>query len=1547
MSRLKTIYKYLPIIVVAILIIASAITSVIVVSAAGGSFHETDVNWEGYNNSLSASKNDTYPYNSSTATISSMSLDVLYGTKRDFVFYHGEFPYNCIYDSDGNYKEGWDGMYAEDGTTASGNNPNFGASSTVTSSDYWGNGITDSNFTNQPTAEQINAGNMVSVRLWASSKTQTGFGMWFGSILYIILNGAAWLATTLISLIVRAKNLNMDMIMNILNLDSLNDALTKNFIYNSETVSLSAFTGFCIIALILSIVAFVIRWVKGADKTRGIWEIIGTAGLGLLVIGMCLTGRISSLGSSISTMANTVMYTAAQSLSSSGQGNAFLIDIKDKGNETEIAQMCEMSLVNKAYIDLQLSAQFNVSKADDLNFSKFGDPNGTEAKKYLSGVSNADMKKDFNNNLGYYYWFANSSAVDKTANNKTYPSTDTLSVTNKLSSMVTYLQHQYNANSANPETAALIKNVTESIANPAGGPKFLALLVFAIALVLMGIVLLKYALNVVIGKLELFVSLLGMIIAGPLILTSNKKLVGTGKMILGMLTISFIEITIYSVIFDIIIYTVSAMFSPEIPNLLATVAILLLLLKFNPIIAEKIKQLLDQTERKISPALADGKRAIKNYAKNKAKEGIAAYDNKRKVVGYDENGNAITESRKGDALSKLMHHSANALLTDGHDHQGAFKIGHELNKERKTSKLNTAEAKRKAAQNAIDNELDLVNEDADLTSREVNAHITDIKNSAGEWDEKGHLVNINEDGLSEQEIEAKHTLETLETDLEDLKNMDRYKKLVAEQEFILKRNAERVENGEEPLEMDEQRKAELASLKMKIAAKKKQIDDEKRKIEESIKERAAKLAFNKAGIEYKGINAGTIEEQLKNASREKALADHKAELERVLQDGINTMAAEVNDLSTTKLDRKIGGKGVGQHLNTEAATAQAAAMLQLTQLQNGFDVLETNKAKKEVLDIINKVATRYDGTVKKTDDQNLQAAKDAYKHTTIGSEEHKQAKETYKIAKTDYKHHTKDAKSDSKEAYKQAKDDQNVAAVVKITASEYIASAVMHKAEELHTTSESKAAEVIARRTEKIRDNTVDNSTNAETTNNTFNMPDTTSDIVEDNKSSTDNANETTANRTRPNPYSTPANSMPFATRKSTDNMENIIDSIVPPTTSTTTENNTTPKSDKTYTTKPVSEPIKKTSQTDDKNTDEQPVQTTAEETTKPDINKIINDRASDAPNNATQNSTKSNTQATKSTTQTAKSTDSTMTQTNKSNEMSQTNDVESTAKNTVENIVDNNIKQSTAQPTSQPTYSRPVEPSKSTQPNNQTTVKPQPMTQTAAQPQSNTPVPNNNPVQNNNLASATSNNTQSRPVSNNTQNQNQPAPKSNSAPVKNNNQNVATSNNAATTQNKSTNVNNSTNITKPSTPQQTTVNAAKTENKPSSKSTIDRSTTTKSQTANMTQPNNTVNNDRPIANDTTSKVSPIEERQVRQKQQSQNIEQQAHNFEQQSVDMDISSIINGRTSQTESTPTDIPTHTAKDDHKSYEQDEAEKTRRQSDIDFWSNKRLNRPDSKN
>lgn len=1039
--------KYLPIIALAIMILFATFMSVKFVYATGGSFNtKVDELWDNYSNSLEGSETETFPYDTDKVSITSVSLDVLYGTTRNLVFYHGEVPYDTTYDDEDEYLDGWEGYYAEDGTSASGSNPSYGASTTPSATDFWGSGISSDSFVNVPTAEQINGSSIVSLRLLAYANTKTGFSMWFGVVLYSVVKFFAWLAVLIIGLIVRAKNLNMDIIMEVLHLDKLSKMMTNNFIWDNsdpDKAHLSAFTLFCILALILSLVIFTYKWVKGADKTKGLWEILGTAGIGLLVIGMCLSGNFKNLGNTIGDLASAFMYTVSQSIDASG-GSAFSNDLKDTTTDgtykTEITQISEMSLVNKTFIDLQICSQFNVADIKELNFKEFGDSSGSTAKSYLSGVTYADMAKDFNNNLGYYYWFANSSAQQKTSLNKEFPKTDTLSVTNKLSSMITYLQVTYNATGKDN-----IVRIVRSLANPNGYGKFLAMLVFAVALVLMALVLLKYALAVVIAKLELFVSLLGMTIAGPLMLTSNKKLVDLGKSILGMMAIAVLEMTVYSVIFDIIIYAVSTMFSPKIPALLATVAMLILLWKLNPIIASNIKRILERTESRISPTLVNNRRALKNYMKAKANEGINRYDNSDHIVGYDATGNAIVEKRKGDALSHLMHHGANALLTEGNDHQGTRKINEDLSKATARTHSNSLRQRRMAAQQAVEDTFGAIDLSASETANKIRAGYNQSLDEAGEWDSRHeHMIGgINEAALNEDEKIMKHNMDTLDQEMTDIQNSERYRKLTAEKQHIEARNAERLANGEAALEMDEKHKAALDDMTSKIQAKKKELEDTQHQLEDSIKTRTAETSFKRNGLDYRDAEGANFDEKVNSAAHRQSLEEHKDELEHVLKTSIDTMTEEVNK-NNERIQKKIGESKDRSKVNTEAATAQAAAMLQLKQLQSGEDVSRTSDAKQEVKEIVDQLSKYRDQASDTVND--VKAKRDQVANTRIFSSEHREAKAEYKDALRHFDENYDTEMAATNEMYTTARKEMGGGLVIdKVTNSEILQSAINNR----------------------------------------------------------------------------------------------------------------------------------------------------------------------------------------------------------------------------------------------------------------------------------------------------------------------------------------------------------------------------------------------------------------------------------------------------------------------------------------------------------------------
>ena len=317
--------------------------------------------FENLNDTVAASKQDTYPYSRLTAVksgdvvieealssdkISSVGMDVLYGTTHGLVMYYGEVPYKETWNKDKRVS-GWEGYAYQKDTTLS-------------NTDYWGNTGISKDEVSVEDLENVNSTDkIVSLRLYALSKSPVAFQFWFRNIGYIIQSFFANLGTKIVSLLVAAKNIDMSDIVNALGLSELSKVVNKAFIWNSDGTGgghLSIFTVFCLLMFIVSIVGYGISYARGTKKTKDIKDILLPAFAGIIIIGMCLTGRIETLGSSLSNAVSKVVYSIAGIATDSNGGAIFITSVDDPKYENKVVQIQEMSLINKCLIDMQIDA---------------------------------------------------------------------------------------------------------------------------------------------------------------------------------------------------------------------------------------------------------------------------------------------------------------------------------------------------------------------------------------------------------------------------------------------------------------------------------------------------------------------------------------------------------------------------------------------------------------------------------------------------------------------------------------------------------------------------------------------------------------------------------------------------------------------------------------------------------------------------------------------------------------------------------------------------------------------------------------------------------------------------------------------------------------------------------------------------------------------------------------------------------------------------------------------------------------------------------------
>ena len=937
-------YKILPILALVTIITFSLCLSIQFVRASG--FASTSSIWEGETDCVEASSS-TYPYSDigrstgSRVEVKKVSLNILYGINRDLVTYRGELPWVETHKDEGDALDGWSGYpYQEDtysSSSNSGTNPSYGSATSPDAKSYWGeipdSVYSDGNFKSVGDAEKVNNGSngVVSLRLYALQHTSTDWWLIFGQLFYFLFKGLAWLASMFITLVVMAKNIDMKFIMSALKLDTIGEALTKSFVING--VSISPFMGFCLIMFIFAVVAYTIKWVKGSEKTNSIWKILGTALLGFIILGVCILGQWSSLGGTISNAACKIMKEVATSFTTgAGGGEAFAVDIEDDDNDNYTVQLSELSLVYKPFIDIQLCTQFGVTSVDNLCIDSSSNAKlGGLDTSYLAGIdSSTNFKEEFNNNLGYYFWFANSSASKKTSYNKTLPDTKAGVAEEKLSSMITALQNKYNT--ADDTQKDDILNMIQALSLPQTGTGILLMLGYTIVLVILGLVLIKYAINVLIAKLELFVALLGLTIAGPLMISNNKKLVQTGKFILGMLLIAFLEITVWSIFFDLIIYTVGIMLQATLPSMLVTIAFLLLFLHFNPYIAQKVKELLDTTTRSISPTFHQGRNQLRQSIRRGMNDVVDRVDNRKpKIVGYDENGNAITKSRKGDLMSRMAHMASNSL-EDAHSRKSWSKLGSRARADRKNAKDTSNKALRQAADAKVKNVQDNIAIEAEQQRNEITSDAKNVADSMIERDTTGNIIRFDASKLDAEEVRMNNELLELKSNRDALKEDPEYR--------LLKEEAARLKKDGLSLSPDKQKR--LNELTKSIDDYDKQISDKQQEISKHIEDRALRDVANRHG--YKIGEDEDIEDALTEQVNLNVQEQHSAQLKDALEEAIKLHGKDINNAASASSDGKVNGVKTSK-VNKEAVVDYTTAKIMLDELKHGQVVSSTEDIK--------------------------------------------------------------------------------------------------------------------------------------------------------------------------------------------------------------------------------------------------------------------------------------------------------------------------------------------------------------------------------------------------------------------------------------------------------------------------------------------------------------------------------------------------------------------------------------------------------------------------
>ena len=481
------------------------------------------------------------------------------------------------------------------------------------------------------------------VRLMSHLKQYaSGFGDIYSQI--NISGAIVSLALQLVAAIFAVQRFSVAAILTQVDAPALGNTINNLFIGTSGNAS--PFLIFCILSFIFAIVGAAWKYVKGngaADKPR---EVIILGFIGLAIIGAALTNRAYLFASPVSNIANKLLETVK---STANPNTDIFLTKLSSSNVPQIDSLRNSynheSLIRKAYIDMTIESQFGVTM-EDLQIGG----NYISSGCRLTGASDPSL---YSNNLGYYFWFANSGVGTMTKTGIT-PSRNQ---SQQFENILDCLQISLNNASSLPAKTR-IRTMVKSFAGASGSIMTFSKLLFAIQCVCLAVLLWQFTIPIVMSRLELLISTFGLAVAGPLFITTNKKAIGIAKSILAMFIFAFIKITIYELIVTLIIYIVTfIMNGSDLMAMILTLVLTIMGIRYAPKLAHFLKYKINDMESKFSPELARARSSIKSFGSRN----LDSFSRSRFAGTVDKDGNV-----KLNLLGRLSARGAAELDRDGY-----------------------------------------------------------------------------------------------------------------------------------------------------------------------------------------------------------------------------------------------------------------------------------------------------------------------------------------------------------------------------------------------------------------------------------------------------------------------------------------------------------------------------------------------------------------------------------------------------------------------------------------------------------------------------------------------------------------------------------------------------------------------------------------------------------------------------------------------------------------------------------------------------------------
>lgn len=424
-------------------------------------------------------------------------------------------------------------------------------------------------------------------------------------------------------------------------------------------------------------------------------------------------------------------------------------------------------------------------------------------------------------------------------------------------------------------------------------------------------------------------------------ITGKEKLVNTGRDLVALIMVSFVEITVHSLIFDAIMFAVSIIIGPEFEKLFVVLILLLLLWKFNKAINEKVHEATQSMESAfmsrggmVSNLKNKANTALRNAPHKLLERASSKYFDGDDNI-YDEEGNVIgTKDRHGTKLGMMLQAATDATA-DSRSSKGIAKITAESVKANKQNALDEKKAISEDAQARVDAAEKEVADEVEEKTRDFQNIVDEVKKE----------VENDTGSYTQEERQLIAQVEEAEKKMEELtKELITYKKLESAAIQSFENSHQTADDMNALNDLKAEYDAKQKTLQDEIAEMKFESKATKDKLDMSIATRASTKA-----IELAIVNGTITEEDAKSIEENNDIKTgliisiqekHKDKLNEALQHQIDVSDKLSNE--KTKADYKVNGK---KGINREAINNANVARLKQAELEAGVVMSSTEEAK--------------------------------------------------------------------------------------------------------------------------------------------------------------------------------------------------------------------------------------------------------------------------------------------------------------------------------------------------------------------------------------------------------------------------------------------------------------------------------------------------------------------------------------------------------------------------------------------------------------------------